>query len=495
MHASRPDPTDPTVTLERPVAPLGDGPRPPAIVFQGRRWSSDEVAAHASGAAELARASLGARPRMIAVAMTNHPEAIALFLGLSALPYPLIVLSPDPREWRTAPPLPPGTPVFLPPQLAALAVAAAGMGLRPVTLPASRAARVPADFAILSAPGLVMFTSGSEGPPKPLYRALAKLRVAVATRFAALGAGPGAGVICSLPLWRGHGLNDGVLGTAGSGGHLALLERFDHRGVLEFFASEQYRSWSGTGVMVDALVRCPLARPCPAPPICSSLKVPARVSRAFQERFGVPLRGGYSSTESGPVTLDAAAAAAVRPETEGLPFPGTAVRIGDDGAAPLPAGQVGRIWVKTPWYMEGYGYPPDLEPVQAREGWLPTRDVGRVDEGGYLHFLGRMDDCVKTDAGHLVNLAEVAAVLASHPGVVEAHVVSLDSSAGPVLGAVVEAAGSLSVPEIRRHLGRHLPGWSHPRVIRIAERLPRLPGGKLDRRACRAVLEQAGATG
>jgi acyl-CoA synthetase (AMP-forming)/AMP-acid ligase II len=100
-----------------------------------------------------------------------------------------------------------------------------------------------------------------------------------------------------------------------------------------------------------------------------------------------------------------------------------------------------------------------------------------------------MDDCVKTGAGHLVNLTEIADALTGHPGVVAAEVMSLDGAAGPVLGAILETAGNPSAAEIREHATRYLPPWSRPRVIRLIDQLPRLPGGKVDRRACRTLLQ------
>jgi long-chain acyl-CoA synthetase len=462
--------------------------RAPPILFKGREWSSEEVAARAGAARDFARATLPPRPRLIAVVMANHPEAVALFLGLSTLPIPLIVLSPDPREWHTSPPIPAGTPVFLLPRLAGLAAEAEQLGLRPALVPDSGGGASATDLPLLTSPGLVMFTSGSEGRPKPVYRSLSKLLVGVSTRLSSLGVPEGGGVIACMPIYRGHGLNDSIHSATLTGGHIALLERFDHRAVLELFASGRYHYWSGTAVMTDMLVRCALPQPCRAPEASASLRVPARVLRAFQERFGVPLRGAYSSTETGPVTLDAASPERVRSETDGWPMPGTDVCIGDDPAAPLPPGEVGPIWVKTPWYMEGYGYPPELEPVDERHGWKPTRDIGRMDDAGYLYFLGRMDDCVKTGAGYLVNMAEVATALAGHPAVVAAEVVAIDGGAGPALGALLETAGSPSADEIRDHAARHLPPWSRPRVIRFIDQLPRLPGGKVDRLACRTLL-------
>src|SRR5262249_62261733 len=105
-----------------------------------------------------------------------------------------------------------------------------------------------------------------------------------------------------LPRSRTERLHPGVTAL---GGHLALLERFDHRAVLDLFASERYHYWTGTAAMTDVLVRAALPRPVRAPAICMSLRVPARVWRDFRERYGVSLRSGYSRRESGPGTIDA----------------------------------------------------------------------------------------------------------------------------------------------------------------------------------------------
>lgn len=65
--------------------------------------------------------------------------------------------------------------------------------------------------------------------------------------------------------------------------------------------------------------------------------------------------------------------------------------------------------------MEGYGFPPRLEPREGRDGWWPTEDVGVLDQAGCLMLVGRLDDCFKSSSGHLVNPAEVTRVLTSHP--------------------------------------------------------------------------------
>jgi acyl-CoA synthetase (AMP-forming)/AMP-acid ligase II len=141
--------------------------------------------------------------------------------------------------------------------------------------------------------------------------------------------------------------------------------------------------------------------------------------------------------------------------------------------------------------MDGYGFPPALAPLPLRDGWFRTSDLGRLDEAGALWLTGRADDTVRTAAGHLVNLAEVARVAREHPGVRDAAAVPLDDGAGVHLGLLVEADAGLSPAGLRRHLAAALPPWARPRVVEATASLPRLPVGKPDRDACAAVLRQA----
>ncbi len=243
--------------------------------------------------------------------------------------------------------------------------------------------------------------------------------------------------------------------------------------------------------MADVLARCPLPRSQAAPPVCAigGGRTEA-VFHAFLKRFGVPLRRTYGTTETPQIAADTSAPSEVRPETVGPPLPGVRVSIGDDPREPLGPGQTGRIWVKSPWGMEGYGFSQALEPREDLEGWWPTSDIGFLDETGYLTLIGRMDDCVKLSSGYLVNLADVADILTSCPGVTDVAVVPIDAAAGPRIGALVESE-ALSPLELRSHLARSLPPWSHPQVLQVTHELPRLPGGKPDRKACIAILEKS----
>src|SRR5262245_47988807 len=158
------------VTTTPPTPGGTDSPSllPPPIIHRGRLWPSDELAAIAAGWLEHVRPALAPESELTAMLMSNHPETVALFFALSALDRPIVVLPADPRAWRSTPPLPATTPVFVSPPLRALAVAGASTGLRLCTLPDARAAAMPRE-RFFACPGFVSFTSGSTGLPKPVY--------------------------------------------------------------------------------------------------------------------------------------------------------------------------------------------------------------------------------------------------------------------------------------------------------------------------------------
>ena len=167
------------------------------------------------------------------------------------------------------------------------------------------------------------------------------------------------------------------------------------------------------------------------------------------------------------------------------------IHIGDHPGQPAAPDEIGRIWVRGPWQMAGYGFPPHVERPGDVDGWWPTQDLGRLRADGYLVLAGRMDDAIRTRENRVVNLAHVAARLRGIAGVVDAVVVAIDTPSGRSFGAVVECDDGLTVAQLRRTLADMLPPWSWPRALELVPALPRLPNGKPDRQACARHLAAA----
>jgi acyl-CoA synthetase (AMP-forming)/AMP-acid ligase II len=206
----------------------------------------------------------------------------------------------------------------------------------------------------------------------------------------------------------------------------------------------------------------------------------------------------YGPTETNVVTwYEVTRADAERLESLpiGGPWPNSEIRIVDDELREVPAGEPGELCVRGATTMTGYWGAEDdsagafvslrVHPALAPRRFYRTGDVVRRDAHGLLWFLGRRDDMVKV-RGHRVELAEVEAVLAGHPGLAEVAVVAvpheqigceLVAAATPVRGD-----GRPNARDVMEFCAARLPGFMQPRRVELLPSLPRTSTGKLDRR-------------
>ncbi len=199
--------------MTRPLAP-------PAVLFKGRTWSSGEMAAMAAGwRAYLVRA-LVPPPPLVAIPLANRPDSVALFLALTAGSAVAMVLSEDPRTWRTSPPIPAHTPLVLTPEQGQLAGPAQACGFRPVIMPKGGATADGQDLSIFTLPALIFASSGTTGLPKPAYKATAGMFRSAAATAELQGVPRGAGIIAALPLSTNYGFLSGLALATAVGGRL-----------------------------------------------------------------------------------------------------------------------------------------------------------------------------------------------------------------------------------------------------------------------------------
>lgn len=461
-------------------------PRVPEFHAAGRWWASEALVSMAAAWRDAIDEHAGP-DAVCAVAVPSTADGVALLAAGSARLSPLPVFTADPQSWPDHTPLFAGMPLALPPGAADLVDEGCRRGFAPFVLPPAAGA-APASFAPLRTPGFVIHTSGSTGAPKPVYRPTAHIVAGAMARAQSLGLQQGEGLIGGVPFASGQGVVQ-VVTAMMLNGALGMVGPVDHREVLAAIARPEFACWRATAHLADVLGRCSLRSVPRAPRVCLiSSAVGDSVHRAFTSRFGVPLRGAYSSTETGAIAVDAAPDAEVQIGTVGRPLPGVQVTIGEHPDRPVPLETAGRVWVRSPWQMGGYGCPPHLARPGDVDGWWPTRDRGVVDAGGRLRLDGRIDDCVRTREGRLVNLEAVAAALRNLEGVRAAVVLPLEGSAGLSFGAVLQGSPSLSLDELRRVAGAALANWALPRAMVLVPELPRLPNGKPDRLACMMLL-------
>jgi acetyl-CoA synthetase len=224
-----------------------------------------------------------------------------------------------------------------------------------------------------------------------------------------------------------------------------------------------------------------------------------------EEVLGLPIHDNWWQTETGGIMIANLAGADIRPGSMGCPLPGVEVAIlarGPDGRAAVHDGSVtvietpdvdGELALRPGWPSMFRGYLHDDERYAKcfAGGWYLTGDVARRDRDGWLWFVGRADDVIKS-AGHLIGPFEVESALMEHPAVVEAGVIGVPD---PVAGEVVKAFVSLRpghapsdalrlqlIGFARKRLGAAVA----PREIAFDQHLPHTKSGKIMRRLLKA---------
>lgn len=190
--------------------------------------------------------------------------------------------------------------------------------------------------------------------------------------------------------------------------------------------------------------------------------------------------------------------------TIGEPLPNYGVLVLDEERRVLPAGEVGELAIFGPGLALGYLGRPDLtaekfidhprSPRAVDERVYLTGDLARIDQNGAVHYLGRADAQVKI-RGFRVELGEIEAVLAAQPNVGAAAVAlrtfgQLEQLVGFVVPGCEEGVAArqpeseaLLPAALRRGLAARLPHYMVPAHIELVTHLPRLPSGKVHRRA------------
>jgi len=179
----------------------------------------------------------------------------------------------------------------------------------------------------------------------------------------------------------------------------------------------------------------------------------------------------------------------VRPGSVGVPIPGSDTWIEDDEGNEVGPNVVGELCVRGPHVMQGYWQNPGATAQRVREGRHPgerilaTNDLFRTDEEGFLYFVGRRDDIIKS-RGEKVPPREVEEILHLDPAVHEAAVVGVpDRLLGEAVHAHVSAreGKELEAAALKRLCAEHLEDYMVPQRIVIHDELPRNQNNKIDR--------------
>ena len=180
----------------------------------------------------------------------------------------------------------------------------------------------------------------------------------------------------------------------------------------------------------------------------------------------------------------------VAPDPIGIQHMPLELRIVDDEMNDVEPGKPGEIVLRGPSVTSGYFEDPEANEALFRGGWHHTGDVAYRNEQGWLYFLDRKKDMIKT-GGENVSSQEVEEAIAQHPGVAEVAVIGLPDPywIEKVVACVVPMPGvQLTEQELLTHARSRLANFRVPKQIFILKEFPKNPSGKVLKRVLRQQL-------
>lgn len=462
----------------------------PALRFGERSLTYAELAAAAGATA----GRIGAAGRVAVWATPAMETAVAVVAALLA-GVPAVPLNPKSGDKELAHILADSEPSLV------LAAPEAGLpaalgALERVDVDVRATGPVPEDRSDDGDPALVVYTSGTTGPPKGAViprRALSTTLDALADAWQWTGDDV---LVHGLPLFHVHGLVLGILGPLRRGGSVRHLGRFSAEGAARelndgatmlFGVPTMYHriaeSLPGDPELAKALSGARLlVSGSAALPVHDHERIAAATGRRVIERYGM--------TET-LMNTSVRADGEPRAGTVGVPLPGVELRLVEEDGTPIAerdGESVGEIQVRGPNLFTEYLNRPDATAAAfTGDGFFRTGDMAVRDPDGYVRIVGRKATDLIKSGGYKIGAGEIENALLEHAGVREAAVTGEpDPDLGERIVAWIVPADPAAPPALETlagHVAARLAPHKRPRVVRYLDALPRNDMGKIMKRA------------
>lgn len=331
---------------------------------------------------------------------------------------------------------------------------------------------------------IFQYTSGTTRElPEAVHHTHAALVTLMLAALYGTGIRPGDRFMCpSSPAW-GHGLWHGTLAPLALGVTIGVYAgKFDAARLLHALSEQGFTNLSAAATHYRMMRNSGAA---------SNYRYQLRKlsftgepidteTLAFAEStFGAPVCSMYGTTEIGVVLVNYPGAPdfPVKPGSLGKPVPGGRVEVQDADGSPCAPGITGELKV---W---------------RRDRWVPTKDLGRIDEDGYFWHGGRADDVI-ISAGWTMSAVEIEDAMLKHPDVQEAAAIGVpDALRGSIVKAFIvsrRAGDNAFIEEIQTRVRNNLSQHEYPRRVVFVTELPKNPAGKINRKILREREALAG---
>jgi long-chain acyl-CoA synthetase len=380
-------------------------------------------------------------------------------------------------------------------------VVVAGAGEPTVRGAVSFDAALAADLPLPPAPGIdldlamLVYTSGSTGFPKGVMMTHGNVVAAATSITTYLENTPDDVILNVLPISFDYGLYQVLMATQ-VGATLVLEQSFAFpQAILARMQAERVTGLPLVPTMAAMILQMRDLTPGAFPHLryltnTAAALPPAHITRLRELFAGARLYSMYGLTECKRCTYLPPEELARRPGSVGIAIPGTEAYVVDADGERAAAGETGELVIRGAHVMQGYWENLEATARALRPGRYPwekvlyTGDLFRADADGFLYFVGRKDDIIKT-RGEKVSPKEVENALYGLPGIREAAVVGVPD---PILGLAIKAVvaadpgANLTAHDVIRHCARHLEDFMVPKMVEFRDALPKTESGKISRR-------------
>lgn len=375
-------------------------------------------------------------------------------------------------------------------------------------------ANEPAELQAVRRPrnavSVLLYTSGTTGPPKGTAHYMEEALI-VPDTFGKYGwvVEPD-DVICGpAPISLAAGYSTVATIPFRFGATVSLIPRFTPEGLFETIQKHRITVLSNLPTAYRKMLEVEGAE---KKYDLSSLRVltgggeslTAKTYLDWKARFNQEIYEGFGTTEMMYVFVSAAVTRKVKPGAIGVAVPGYEIQVITEASQVAKPGEMGRLYARGPtgtlyWRPHEDGAAL-LKRQQSllQDGWVLVGDFVVVDEEGYVTFVAREEDLIKS-SGYRIGPEEVEDALLKHPAVADAGVIGVPD---PIRGQntkafVILKAGQTPSDQLKQEIidscREHIAVYKLPREIEFVSELPRTPQGKLLRRVLRAKQEAAAA--
>lgn len=345
---------------------------------------------------------------------------------------------------------------------------------------------------------LLVFTSGTTGRPKGAMLTHGNTLYKTAAKAMANQIEFGGRSLSVAPFSHIAGMLMGVNISVYQMLETVILSQFNPVTVVDAIEKYKIATWYSIAIMNAAILAIPNIheRDLTSLQVNMATSFGVSVTEQLQEKWALITDGcllfeasyGLSESHTGDTFMPQDK---IKYGSVGIPVYDVTINIVDEDGNTVPPGEQGEIMIHSLGNFKGYFKRPEETSAVLKDGWLATGDIGRFDEDGYLYYLGRTKEMIKS-SGYSIFPDDVEALLSAHPAIAQSVVVGVpDPKRGESVKAFIvlraEHQGKVTEEDIIAWSKKQMADYKYPRHVAFLDQLPTTSTGKVLRRLVKEI--------